>query len=230
MITTDTAFTDYLNRTAWTKDAPVPSHTELVQLEQNFMAKMGDVKGMKPQDGSYRYLYSVFGKQVVSRIGFLVRKKDEGDTTPLVKTLLSSATRLREALKSLDPKLYQVELKPSINRYHGERTKRLKEQKAAMMKTDVIPTSSDQLQQEPSTPLLPVEFPRVLSGTQGLADFLGCGRTMAFSIIKSGVLKENTIQYKVGQCWKFNREKLEKYLSTNPELLGKIRCKSPKNG
>ena len=230
MITTDTAFTDYLNRTAWTKDAPVPSHAELVQLEQNFMAQLGEVKGMKPQDGSYRYLYSVYGKQVVSRIGFLVRKKDEGDASPLVKALLSSATRLREALKSLDPKLYQVELKPTINRYHRERTKRLKEQKAVMMNADVIPASSDQLQPGPPTPQPPVEYPRVLSSTQGLADFLGCGRTMAFSIIKSGVLKADAIQYKVGQCWKFNREKLEKYLADNPEILGRIRCKKPKNG
>ena len=230
MITTDAVFTDYLNKTAWTPDAAVPSHPELVQLEQNFVAKLGEVKGMKPQDGSYRYLYSYFGKQVVNRAGFLVRKKDEGDTTQLVKTLLSSATRLREALKSLDPRLYQTELKPTIDRYHREHAKRLKEQTAAMIKTDVIPASSDQLQHGPSTPQPPKEFPRVLSSTQGLADFLGCGRTMAFSIIKSGVLKADAIQYKVGQCWKFNREKLEKYLADNPEFLGRIRCKRPKNG
>lgn len=159
-----------------------------------------------------------------------MRKKDEGDTTQLVKTLLSSATRLREALKTLAPKLYQTELKPTIDRYHREHAKRLKEQKAAMIKTDAIPASSDQLQHGPSTPQPPKEFPRVLSSTQGLADFLGCGRTMAFSIIKSGVLKADAIQYKVGQCWKFNREKLEKYLADNPEFLGRIRCKRPKNG
>ncbi len=229
MKTTDAVFTDYLNKTAWTPEAAVPSHSELVQLEQNFMAKLGEVKGMKPQDGSYRYLYSVFGKQVVSRIGFLVRKKDEGDITPLVNILLSSATRLREAMKSLDPKLYQVELKPTINRYHRERMKRLKEQVA---KDDEIARSKKHAEQpQPSTSTqTPVEFPRVLSSTQGLADFLGCGRTMAFSIIKSGVLKADAIQYKVGQCWKFNREKLEKYLADNPELLGRIRCKRPKNG
>lgn len=230
MITTDTAFTEYLSKTAWAKDAPTPSHPELVQLEQAFMSKLGEVKGMRLQDGSYRYLYSYFGKQVVNRAGFLVRKKDEGDTTPLVKVLLSSVTRLREALKSLDSKLYQAELKPTIDRYHREHSKRLREQKAAMVKTDDIPPSSDQRQQDLSTPQPPVELPRVLSSTQGLADFLGCGRTMAFSIIKSGVLKENAIQYKVGQCWKFNREKLEKYLAGNPELLGRIRCKRPKNG
>ena len=230
MITTDAAFTDYLNKTVWTLDAPAPSNPELVQLEQAFIAKLGEVKGMRPQDGSYRFLYSYFGKQVVNRAGFLVRKKDEGDTTPQVKMLLSSVTRLREALKSLDSKLYQAELKPTIDRYHREHTKRLKEQKATMKKTNDIPTSSDQRQQGPSTPQPQIELPRVLSSTQGLADFLGCGRTMAFSIIKSGVLKENAIQYKVGQCWKFNREKLEKYLADNPELLGRIRCKHPKNG
>lgn len=226
MITADTAFTDYLNKTAWTQDAPTPSHTELVQLEQAFIAKLGEVKGIIPEDGSYRYLYSYYGKQIVSRIGFLIRKKDEGEDTQLVRVLLSSATRLREALKSLDPKLYQSELKPAIGRYHRERVKRLKEQ-AAKTKPDTTESPTEQIISSPQ-PL--IEYPRVLSSTQGLADFLGCGRTMAFSIIKSGILKKDTIQYKVGQCWKFNREKLEKYLEDNPELLGRIRCKHPKNG
>lgn len=92
------------------------------------------------------------------------------------------------------------------------------------------PVEEARLQHGPSTPQPPKEFPRILSSTEGLADFLGCGRTMAFSIIKSGVLKADAIQYKVGQCWKFNREKLEKHLADNPELLGRIRCKRPENG
>lgn len=67
---------------------------------------------------------------------------------------------------------------------------------------------------EKSCPVL-----KVVSGTQGLADFLGCGKTKAFEIIKSGVLKAEGIQYQVGKTWKFNAEKLEKYCLEHPEGL-----------
>ena len=65
----------------------------------------------------------------------------------------------------------------------------------------------------------------IISGTDGLAKYLGCGKSMAFSIIKNGVLKECGIQYMVGKSWKFNREKLEQYITEHPDLLAKIRCK-----
>ncbi len=48
---------------------------------------------------------------------------------------------------------------------------------------------------------------------------------MAFGIISNGILKGEGIQYMVGKTWKFNREKLDKYLTEHPEILGKIRCK-----
>ena len=70
----------------------------------------------------------------------------------------------------------------------------------------------------------------VISGTRGLAEHLGCGKTMAFSIIKSGKLIEVGIQYKVGNCWKFNARRLDKYIAEHPELLANVRCKSVKNG
>lgn len=60
---------------------------------------------------------------------------------------------------------------------------------------------------------------RVISGTEGLADFLGCGKTKAFNIIKRGRLMEAGVQYKVGNCWKFNAEKLEKLLADTPDFL-----------
>lgn len=63
--------------------------------------------------------------------------------------------------------------------------------------------------------------PLVISGTQGLADFLGCSKSKAFDIIKSEILLNNRIQYKVGNCWKFNRKKLEQFISENPEMLGR---------
>ena len=66
----------------------------------------------------------------------------------------------------------------------------------------------------------------VISGTQGLADFLGCSKTMAFSIIKEGKLLQEGIQYKVGNCWKFNRKKLEYYIKDNPTIFSKTRSKA----
>lgn len=60
---------------------------------------------------------------------------------------------------------------------------------------------------------------RVISGTEGLAKFLGCGKTKAFAIIDSGVLKKAGIQYKVGRCWKFNAERLSDFLKQNPDFL-----------
>ena len=68
------------------------------------------------------------------------------------------------------------------------------------------------------------EHIKVISGTKGLAKYLGCGKSMAFSIIQNGILKDSGIQYKVGNCWKFNAKKLDEYLKKHPELLGKIRC------
>ena len=65
----------------------------------------------------------------------------------------------------------------------------------------------------------------IVSGTKGLADFLGCSKSMAFSIIDSGVLKTEKIQYKVGRCWKFHRKRLEEYLAEHPEILSRVRCK-----
>ena len=65
---------------------------------------------------------------------------------------------------------------------------------------------------------------KVISGTEGLANFLGCGKSMAFSVIKSGALLECGIQYKVGNCWKFNAERLREFLSMHPHFLSEIRC------
>lgn len=225
MITTDNAFTDYLGKTIWVKDKPAPPRDELIQLENAFMAKLGEVKSHRPQDGSYRYLYSVYGKQLVSRIGYLTKMKDEGNDVLAVRSLLSSHARLRDALKAMDLRLYKSELAPTLKRNRLEHEKRMRESVAT---SAPVGTDADGAQTKPAdTPQPLAAPPKILSSTQGLADYLGCGRTMAFSIIKSGVLKKDAIQYKVGQCWKFNREKLEKYLADNPEILGRIRCKKP---
>lgn len=223
MITTDTAFTDYLDRTIWTQDKPAPSRDELIQLENAFMAKLGAFKTQRPQDGSYRYLYSVYGKQLASRIGYLSKIKDEGTGNPAVGCLLSSHTRLRSAMQAMDQRLYKSELGPILKRNRLEHEKRLREKEAV---TAAIESPAASSQPQPAAEPQPsAEPPKILSSTTGLANYLGCGRTMAFSIIKSGVLKKDAIQYKVGQCWKFNREKLDKFIADNPEILGRIRCK-----
>ena len=65
----------------------------------------------------------------------------------------------------------------------------------------------------------------IITGTQGLADYLGCSKSMAFAIIDSGELKSAGIQYKVGRCWKFNAKWLGEYIADHPEILSRIRCK-----
>jgi len=60
--------------------------------------------------------------------------------------------------------------------------------------------------------------PVVLSGTQELADFLGCSKSTAFKIIKSGVLDGKT-QYMTKGVWKFNVERLEKAVRENPKIF-----------
>ena len=62
----------------------------------------------------------------------------------------------------------------------------------------------------------------VISGTDGLAEFLGCSHNKAFDIIKSRVLPRD-VQYQTGRVWKFNRVRLERFLSEHPEALGRVR-------
>lgn len=67
-------------------------------------------------------------------------------------------------------------------------------------------------------------LPKVISGTDGLKDYIGCSHNKAFDIIKSRILPKD-VQYKTGNVWKFNRAKLDKFISEKPELLGKVRAK-----
>ena len=66
---------------------------------------------------------------------------------------------------------------------------------------------------------------KVVSGIKGLAEFLGCGLTKANEVVQGGILKDAGIQYMVGNCWKFNAEKLTKYLTEHPEVLGPKRVR-----
>lgn len=82
------------------------------------------------------------------------------------------------------------------------------------------PKQADVKDDEPKT-----EPVKVVSGIKGLAEFLGCGPTKANEVVQSGILKDAGIQYMVGNCWKFNAEKLTKYLTEHPEVLGPKRVR-----
>ena len=65
-------------------------------------------------------------------------------------------------------------------------------------------------------------YPDVISGTDGLKDYLGCSHNKAFDIIKSRVLPPD-IQYMTGRVWKFNRKRLDEFIAKHLEALGKVR-------
>ena len=71
---------------------------------------------------------------------------------------------------------------------------------------------------------------RIISTTKGLAEYLNIGNSLASAIITSGILKDAGIQYWAGHRWKFNAEKLDKYLEDNGDALKNIRCKRKKRG
>ena len=60
--------------------------------------------------------------------------------------------------------------------------------------------------------------PAVISGTQAFADYLGCSKSTAFKIIKSGVLDGKT-QYLTKGVWKFNVARLDKAIQENPKIF-----------
>lgn len=94
-------------------------------------------------------------------------------------------------------------------------------------KTIKMYSTAELPQQDASSPVgekAPKADSRVISGTTGLSEFLGCGKSLAFAIIKDGVLIKNGIQYKVGNCWKFNAKKLEEFLEIHPDFLENIHC------
>ena len=56
----------------------------------------------------------------------------------------------------------------------------------------------------------------IIKGVEGLAKFLGCGKTKAQDIINSGKLQKAGIAYRPGKGWRFNREKLDAFIKENP--------------
>lgn len=67
---------------------------------------------------------------------------------------------------------------------------------------------------------------KTVKGIKGLAKHLGCGINKAQEISNSGILRKEGIQYSLGRDWFFNIEKLDIFLSKNPQALDTIRRKN----
>ena len=56
----------------------------------------------------------------------------------------------------------------------------------------------------------------IIKGVDGLAKYLGCGRTKAQDILNSEKLQKAGIAYRAGKGWRFNKEKLNAFITNNP--------------
>lgn len=65
----------------------------------------------------------------------------------------------------------------------------------------------------------------LIKGVRGLAAFLGCGTNKAQDIVKSEILLKKKIQYRIGDDWRFRKDKLTDLLEKEPEILKKVRKK-----
>ena len=91
------------------------------------------------------------------------------------------------------------------------------------VKSDPVAATSPQPHQKDEEPKTdPI---KVISSIKGLANFIGCKPTKANEIVQGGVLKEAGIQYMVGNRWRFNAEKLSRFLAEHPEILGPKRVR-----
>ena len=209
MITQDNTLSHYLDATVLNLDRKAISTKDLMLEESAFIARLAEHRANASDPDSYRYLFSFYGKLVARRYGYFLRLGKDGCAPPQAQSLLSSAARLLDAMGSLDAKLYREELQDYVGRLRRTHRK----------KVVLVPASSAKEESLPAAQ--PTEQPKVISGTQGLADYLGCSKTKAFGIIKSKVLEPDAIQYLVGGVWKFNRERLDKFIAADPEVLGR---------
>lgn len=114
-------FDRFFKRTLWSENTPAPSYDELISMENDFMQALLAMKTSGDYQ-VYRYHFSQKGKQVIARIGFYLRTLDANPENADIKRLRDSYTRLREALKSLDRKLYESELRADIQKGKRMRT------------------------------------------------------------------------------------------------------------
>ena len=119
-------FDQFFKRTLWSEKTPAPSYDELTSMENEFMEALLAMKTSGDYQ-VYRYHFSQKGKQVISRIGFYLRTLDANHENTDIKRLRDSYTRLREALKSLDRKLYESELRADIQKGKRMRKKTIED-------------------------------------------------------------------------------------------------------
>ncbi len=62
----------------------------------------------------------------------------------------------------------------------------------------------------------------LIRGTRELAKFLQCGCNRVCAINKSGILKREGIQFKLGNTYCYNKKKLTEVLSANPDLFADL--------
>lgn len=131
-----------------------------------------------------------------------------------------NTTKSASLRKSIQEVEFLVAMNDLQRYYTNEAIKYLGASYETVAKEEVTSEPSEAEEKEPKSE----SDDKVISSTEGLAKFLGCSKSIAFAIIKSRILVKNKIQYKVGNCWKFNRKKLEKLLEENPEMLKNIHC------
>lgn len=213
MITSDTILTAYFDYIVWKQGANEFSTMDAKRLESDFISRLAEYKDDVANQETYRFLYSQYGKQLINRNAFLVRLKDEGNADDLALLLLSSVTRLREAMKSLDPQLYKKELGAKVTWAKKQHLARINDPEGIQRHQ-----AEEMIEQKTESE---IELPKIISGIQGLADYLGCSKGTAMKIVKSGILPSGKVQYKVGENWKFNRAKLDEFIAQNPNILGR---------
>lgn len=74
-----------------------------------------------------------------------------------------------------------------------------------------------------SKPIIPQETDIIISGIRELARVLGVGTNKAQAIVNSKILEKDGIQWNAG-TWKFNKQKLLKFIEENPTAFSKIKC------
>ena len=134
---------------------------------------------------------------------------------------ISNPNVVRASIMEMERVMKEIESRGDI--------KRMAKESLVKSVSDTINYLGYMVDNKPSTPVdvhktCENDGRKTISGIRELAKYLGCGDSTAFAIVKSGELKANGVQYKVGKKWVFNKRGLDSLLETHPEILGKVRC------
>lgn len=210
----------YIEHTEGRRPKSIPCDCDLLPMEWNIGLFLAEQKEQKNK--TYLQQYDECGRVLLDRIVSFYRVLDKMPHHTSER-LLKSAERILEQLKNLDQALYQATIEPRYTEIiAGGWREEDSEEKPRSQGKD---TTNDKAKASTITTATPKPAPsvdpqlRIISGVQGLADYLGCCKTTAQSIISSRILPGN-VQYMVRACWKFNREKLDLFIASNPTILG----------